>query len=104
MIIKVKTWDEFKKLIIEHNPKSLSYNIAREAPSKNFTCLRLILPTTGKQYVFMDNASGDHLRKTGIKLNADESGTLYIKDEDVTEFVRTQVNRKNLEFHSYWTI
>ncbi|MEM2130199.1 MAG: hypothetical protein QXI71_05825 [Candidatus Bathyarchaeia archaeon] len=103
MIIRVKTWEEFKRLIIEHKPKSLAYNIAREAPSKNFTCLRLILPTTGKQYVFVDNASGNHLRKTGIKLNVDESETLFIKDEDVVEFVRTQVNRKDLNFYSYWT-
>jgi len=104
MLIRVKTWEEFRQLIIDHDPKSISYNIEQGIPSQHLTCLRLILPVVGKQYVFIDNAVGNRLRKTGIQLHTDKSGNLYIRDEDIVEFVRAEVNRKDLKFHSYWTI
>ncbi len=100
----MKTWEEFKHLIIKHNPKSLCYNIQREAASEHITGLRLILPTVGKQYIFIDIADGNCLKKTGIKLHVDKLGTRYLKDEDIVEFVSKEVNRNDLQFHSYWTI
>ncbi|MEM2145601.1 MAG: hypothetical protein QW279_09585 [Candidatus Jordarchaeaceae archaeon] len=104
MIVRVKTWDEFKQLIREHNPKSLCYNIQREATSRHLTSLRLILPVVEKQYVFIDNAHGNRLRKTGLRLHIDKSGTIYLRDEDVAEFVKTELGRKDLQIHPYWTV
>jgi len=58
----------------------------------------------GKQYVFIDTAVGNYLRKTGIPLLKNRLGTLYIEDEDVKRFVRSETGRKDLKLHSYWTI
>ncbi|MDH5795137.1 MAG: hypothetical protein OEZ24_03420, partial [Candidatus Bathyarchaeota archaeon] len=66
--------------------------------------LRLIIPVEEAQYVLIDTAMGDRLRKTGISLHRDKQGNMYIRDEDVAEFVRSEVKRKDLKLHSYWTI
>jgi len=44
------------------------------------------------------------LRKTGIPLQTDKLGNMYIRDEDVVDFVRSELNRKDLKLHSYWTM
>jgi len=103
-VSRVKSWEEFKRLIIEHKPESIAYNIEQAVPAKHLTGLRSILPIKGIQYVFIDNAVGNHLRKTGIPLHRDTLGNIYIKDEDVKSFVRSETKTKNLKLHSYWTI
>ena len=103
-VVRVKSWEEFKRLIMEHKPESIAYNIEMGVPARHLTGLRLILPIRGIQYVFIDNAVGDHLRRTGIKLRKDNLGNLYIKDEDVKRFVKSEVKIENLKLHSYWTM
>jgi len=103
-VAKVKSWEEFKQLIVEHDPKSIAYNIEQAIPARHLTSLRLILPVKGTQFVFIDTAAGDHLRKTGIPLHKDKLGNLYIRDEDVVDFVRSELKRKDLKLHSYWTM
>jgi len=103
-VIRVKSWKEFRKLIMERKPESIAYNIEQGLPAKHLTCLRLILPIKGIQYVFIDNAVGNRLRKTGIPLHRDNLGNIYIRDEDVKSFVRSELKMKNLKLHSYWTM
>jgi len=103
-VVRVKSWEEFKKLIVKHKPERIAYNIEQGVPAKHLTSLRLILPIRGTQYVFIDNAVGDRLRRTGIPLYRDSLGNLYIKDEDVKNFVRSESKIKNLKLHSYWSM
>ena len=103
-VVKTKSWQEFKQLMIVHDPESIAYNIEQAIPARNLTGLRLILPVKGTQFVFIDTAAGDRLRKTGIPLHKDKLGNLYIRDEDVVDFVRSELKRKDLKLHSYWTI
>ena len=103
-VLRVKSWQEFKHLILKHNPSSIAYNIEQGIPSRNLRGLRLILPVEGKQYVFIDTAAGNFLRKTGIPLHEDQLGSFYIRDADVGEFIRSETGRKDLKLHSYWTI
>ena len=103
-VIRIKSWEEFKKLIIENKPASLTYNIERGITAGHLSSLRLILPARGIQYVFIDTAAEERLRKTGIPLLKDNIGNLLLKDEDIKDFVRSAVKRKDLKLHSYWTI
>lgn len=103
-VIRVKSWEEFKRLIIRYKPEGIAYNIEMGVPARHLTGLRLILPVEGTQYVFIDNAVRDRLRKTGIPLHRDDLGNLYIKDEDVKSFVRSETNIKNLKLYSYWSM
>ena len=103
-VVKVKRWEDFKKLIVELNPQSIAYNIEQGVPARHLTGLRLIIPVEAAQYVLIDTARGDRLRKTGVSLHSDRQGNTFIKDEDVIEFVRSEVKRKDLKLHPYWTI
>ena len=103
-VIRVKSWKEFKQLIIRYNPESIAYNIEQGIPARNLTSLRLILPVEGTQYVFIDTASKDHLRKTNVTLHKDKHGNIFIKDEDIKNFLRIELKRKDLKIYSYWTI
>jgi len=99
----VKSWEEFKELALEKNPKSVIYVIAQSIPARNHTGLKLILPVEGAQYIFTDSAKGDKLRRTGIPVRTDKKGNRFLTDEDVKSFLRTQLQIKDLKIFSYWT-
>ena len=103
-VVRVKSWEDFKKLILKHDVETIAYNIEQGVPARNLTSLRLILPVKGIQYVFIDTAAGERLRKTGIKLHRDDLGNRYIRDEEVISFVKSELKRNNSKLHSYWSI
>ena len=104
-VVKVKSWEDFKQLIIELDPKSIAYNNEQGVPARHLTGLRLFFLVKGIQYVFIDTAPRpfERLRKTGIQLSMDKYGNKYIKDEDIVNFVRSELKRNDLKLHSYWT-
>jgi hypothetical protein len=55
-VIRVKSWQEFKRLAINLKPKSVVYNIEQNglSPERELTCLRLIMPTQEVYYIFLD--------------------------------------------------
>ena len=101
--IRVKTWEEFKRLAIEKKPKSIVYIIAQSIPASNLTSLKLILHAKGTQHIFVDFAKGDKLRQTGIPIHNDKKGNRFIEDDDVKHFLKTQLQREGLQIFSYWT-
>jgi len=101
--VRVKTWEEFKKLAMEKKPKSIVYVIAKSIPARNLTSLKLILPAKGTQYIFVDSAKDDKLRQTGITIHNNKEGIRFLEDEDVKNFLRTQLDRRDLQIFSYWT-
>jgi hypothetical protein len=100
---RVKTWQEFKQLAYTKNPKSIVYVIAQSIPSRDHTGLRLILPVESAQYIFIDSAKGDVLRRTGIPIRTNPKGNRFLTDEDVKRFLRTELQIKDLKIFSYWT-
>ncbi len=103
-VVKIKRWEEFKRLAIRLQPKAIAYNIEQSIPARELTSLRLIIPGSDAYYVFLDFPRDDWLRETGIPLRRDKFGNRYIRDEDVICFVRRELKRENLALHSYWTI
>lgn len=102
--IRVRTWEEFKRLAIEKKPKSIVYIIAQSIPAKHLTGLKLIMPVESTQYLFTDCAKGNKLRKTGIPIHKDKKGIFFIEDADVKSFLKEQLQRDDLQIFSYWTI
>ena len=103
-VVRVKSWNELKRIIEKVQPRSIVYSIEQGVPSRNLTCLRLIIPTEEAQYTFIDMARGNQLRETKIKLHRDKIGNLYIRDDDVKEFLRRELNIRDLKISAYWTI
>jgi len=105
-VIRIKSWQEFKRLAIDLKPESLVYNIEQNglSPQRDLTCLRLIMPTQEAYYIFLDFPREDMLRETGIPIRKDKKENRYIDDKEVIDFLKTQLERKDLTVCSYWTI
>ena len=103
-VIRVKSWEEFKRLAIKFQPEAIAYNIEQSVPARELTSLRLIIPAGDAYYVFLDFPEDDRLRETGIPLHRDKYGNRYISDDDVVNFVRKELKREDLPVYSYWTI
>jgi hypothetical protein len=101
--IRVNTWQKFKETALKKKPKSVVYVIAQSIPAGNHTGLKLILPVEGAQYIFVDSAKGDKLRRTGIPVRTDRKGNRFLTDEDVKSFLRTELEISGLQILSYWT-
>jgi hypothetical protein len=101
--IRVKSWNEFKEKALENKPKSIIYVIAQSVPARNHTGLKLILPVSGEQYIFVDSAKGDKLRRTGIPIRTDNKGNRFLTDVDVKTYLRSELKIKDLKIFSYWT-
>ncbi|MEM1543964.1 MAG: hypothetical protein QW795_04700 [Candidatus Bathyarchaeia archaeon] len=102
-VVRVDSWEEFKYLVKKYGANELAYRIEMGVPARHLTGLRLILPIIGAQYVFIDTASGDRLRKTGIRLRVDEMGNMYLSDEDVINFVRSELGEE-IRLYAYFTM
>ena len=104
--VKIRSWEEFKRLAVELKPDSNVYNIEQSGLSflKELTCLRLIMPCAKAYYVFLDFARGEELRETHIPLCKDKRGNRYIEEKDVKAFLKDQLKREDITICSYWTI
>jgi len=105
-VIRVKNWQELKRLAINLKPDSVVYNIEQNglSPERELTCLRLIMPTKEAYYIFLDFPKEEKLRETGIPIRRDKKGNRCLEDKDVVSFLKTQLERKDLTVCSYWTI
>jgi len=105
-VIRVKGWQEFKRLAINLKPKSVVYSLEQNGFSseRELTCLRLIMPTQEVYYIFLDFPREDRLRETGIPIRKDRKGNRCLEDKEVIDFLKTQLERKDLTICSYWTI
>ena len=100
---RVKTWEDFKNLVYKNNTECIVYVIAQSIPSRDHTGLKLILPVKGAQYIFVDTAKGDFLRRTGIRINKNSKGNRFLTDKEVIDYIRNEFPIKNLKIFSYWT-
>jgi hypothetical protein len=105
-VIKIRTWEEFKRLAEELKPQAIVYNIEQDglSPKRELTNLRLILPAGEAYYVFIDTARGETLKGTNIPFRRDANGNRYLEEEDVIKFLKSQFKWNNLTLCSYWTI
>jgi hypothetical protein len=95
-VIRVKSSQEFKRLAINLNPKSVVYNIEQNglSPERELTCLRLIMPTQEVYYIFLDFPREDKQRETGIPVRKDRKGNRCIEDKEIIDFLKTQARAK----------
>jgi len=101
--VRIHTWEEFKELAIKNRPKTIVYIIAHTIPPSDLTALKLLLPIQGGQYIFTDTAKGDKLRRTGIRIHTGIKGNRFLEDNDIKNYLKTQLQRDDLQIFSYWT-
>jgi len=102
-LIRIKSWEEFKRLVVELKPNSLVYIIEQNGltQTKETTILRLILPAQNAYYVYLDFPRDNALRETCIPIH-DDKGNRHLEDEDIKQFLKKEFGEKMPVF-SYWT-
>lgn len=100
-VVHVNTWEEFKRLAIASHPNSISYSLQRAPLSKPPIGLRLVFATENVQYVFLDFAQGDAFKRTKLPVYTDKRGETYFKEEDLKNFIYTQLNRTDISIISF---
>jgi len=105
-LVRIRKWTEFKRLVGELKPESIVYSIDQNAMSKTkeLTALRLILLARGGYHVYLDFPRGKEnvMRETGIRIREDQKGVRCLTDEDVVQFIKTELG-ENLQVFSFWT-
>jgi len=76
---RVHLWDEFKRLATTLHPSSIAYTFEKSPFSKPPLALRLSFGTEGIQYVFLDFAQGEALKRTKIPVHLNKMGEPYPK-------------------------
>jgi hypothetical protein len=102
--VRVRSWEEFKRLVNEKKPNSIVFILEQNgfSPNKELTTLRLIMLHDKRYYIFLDFPKGATLRETGIPLHKDKNGILNLDEDEVKAFLKKQFE-KNLEIYSFWT-
>ncbi len=103
--IRVKTWEEFKRLVSERRPKSVVFILEQNglSPNKELSNLRLILPGDRRYYIYIDRPKGDFLRETGIPLHKDSKGVPNLDEDEVKDFLEEQFEKEKVEICSFWS-
>src|SRR5450759_3326705 len=97
--VRVRSWDEFKRLVSEKKPGSLFFILEQNSfsPNKELTSLRVIMLHDKRYYIFLDFPKGEVLRETGIPLQKDKNGILNLDEDEVKVILKKQFEKETLE-------
>jgi len=100
---RVKTFEEFKRLVADLKPTSLVYIIEQNGltPTREMTVLRLLLPAKNAYYIYLDFPKDNALRETAIPIR-ESRGSRHIEDDDIKDCLKREFGEKMPVF-SYWT-
>jgi hypothetical protein len=103
--VRIKSWEEFKRLVSEKKPSSLVYILEQNgfSPNKELTTLRIIMLHDKRYYIFLDFPKGETLRETGMPLHKDKKGILNLDEDEVKIILKKQFEKEKLEIYSFWT-
>jgi hypothetical protein len=103
--VRVRNWEEFKRLVKEKKPKSIVYVLEQNAlsPNKELTTLRIILMHDKRYYIFLDFPKGQFLKETGIPLRKDKNGLWNLDEDEVKVILKKEFEKENIEIFSFWT-
>jgi len=100
-IVHVNTWEEFKRLAIALRPEFMAYTVQNAPLSRPPIGLRLVFAAESVQYVFLDFAHGATFRRTKLPVYTHSSGDAYFKEEDLKNFIQTEMGRNDISIVSF---
>ena len=103
--VRIRNWEEFKRLVSEKKPNSLVYILEQNAfsPNKELTTLRIIMMHDKRYYIFLDFPKGEMLRETEIPLHKDKNGIFNLDEDEVKVILKKQFEKEKMEVFSFWT-
>jgi hypothetical protein len=103
--LRVRSWEEFKRLISEKKPNSIVFILEQNgfSPNKELTILRLIMLHDKRYYIFLDFPKGETLRETKIPLHKDKNGIPNLDEDEVKAILKRQFEKDKIDVFSFWT-
>lgn len=103
--VRVRSWEEFKRLVSEKKPGSIVFILEQAgfSPNKELTALKLIMLYDRRYYIFIDSPKGDALRGTGLPFHTDKKGIPNLDEDEVKAFLEKQFEKDNVKVYSFWT-
>jgi len=103
--VRVRSWEEFKRLVREKKPSSIVYVLEQNgfSPNKELSTLRVLMLHDKRYYIFLDFPKGETLRETGIPLHKDKNGVLNLDEDEVKEILKKQFEKEKVNVFSFWT-
>lgn len=103
--VRVRSWEEFKRLVSEKKPGSLVFILEQNgfSPNKELTTLRIIMLHDRRYYIFLDFPKGEVLRESKIPLHGDKKGILNLDEDEVKAILKKQFEKDKIEVFSFWT-
>ena len=103
---RIRSWEEFKRLVSEKKPASIVYILEQNgfSPNRELTTLRIIMLHDRRYYIFLDFPKGERLRETGIPLHKDEKGVFNLDEDEVKAVLKKQFEKDKIEVFSFWTV
>ncbi|MGF3523070.1 MAG: hypothetical protein ACQXXJ_08265 [Candidatus Bathyarchaeia archaeon] len=101
--VRIRSWDEFKRLVNEKKPASVVFILEQSgfSPNKELTTLKLIMLHDRRYFMFYDFQRGEALRETGIPIRKDKNGIPHLDEDEVKAYLKKQFPA--LEIYSFWT-
>ncbi len=103
--VRIRSWEEFKRLVSEKKPSSIVYILEQNgfSPNKELTTLRIIMLHDKRYYIFLDFPKCERLRETGIPLHKDKKGIFNLDEDEVKVILKKQFEKEKIEIFSFWT-
>jgi hypothetical protein len=103
--IRVRSWEEFKRLVREKKPSSIVYILEQNgfSPNRELSTLRVIMLHDKRYYIFLDFPKGEVLRETGIFLHKDKNDILNLDEDEVKVILKKEFEKEKLDIFSFWT-
>lgn len=103
--IRIRNWEEYKRLVSEKKPQSITFILEQNAlsPNKELSSLRIIMLHDRRYYMFFDFPKDGALKETGIPLHADKKGILNLDEDEVKAILKKQFEKDNVQVFSFWT-
>ncbi len=103
--VRVRSWEEFKRIVDEKKPSSLVFILEQNgfSPNKELTTLKLIMLHDKRYFIFLDFPKGNALRETGIPLHKNRNGIPYLDEDEVKAALMKQFEEEKIDIFSFWT-
>jgi len=103
--VRVRNWEEFKRLVSEKKPGSIVFILEQSgfSPNKELTSLKLIMLHDRRYYILIDSPKGDALRQLGIPFHKDKNGIPNLDEDEVKSFLEKQFEKDKVKVYSFWT-
>ncbi len=103
--IRIRDWEEYKRIVREKKPKSITFVLEQNAlsPNKELSTLRIIMLHEKRYYLFFDFPKEETLKSTGIPLHRDKKGVLNLDEDEVKTILRKEFEKDKVEVFSFWT-